>query len=80
MNRKLSYWMDVEMMRTKGHIKYDLGDGASLVVQMRKPNKLFIIESWRWDAPSFRRTHIHKRYAKTRREAERIYQEVLEEF
>ena len=76
----MSYWMDVEMIRTPGHIKYAVGDNGTLMVQMRRAKKVFIIESWRWERPTFRKTHIQRRYARTKLQADKIFKEVYDEF
>ena len=80
MIKKFSYWMDVEIKRRKGHIKYFVGDGGSLVVEMRKPAKVFIVRSWYWEAPGFKMKIAYNKYFKKRKLAEKFYREVIKEF
>ena len=63
----------------KGHIKHFIGDDGRLGVEMRKPNKVFIVRSWYWDVPTKMKVVCNKHF-KTRKEAEDFYKRIVRAF
>jgi hypothetical protein len=74
------FWADQEIKRRPGHIKYFEGDGGRLIVELRRPNKLFIVNSWWWEKPSFKINMVENRHFKTRKEAEDFYKIIMRRF
>ena len=62
------------------HIKYFVGDNGRLIVEMRKPNKVFIVRSWYWEAPSYKMNVVYNKHFKQRAEAESFYKKISEVF